>query len=246
MRTGLTRALLLVALLATPLAAAPEPPRPGLAEDLPRVVFNFLSKVENNVRNLLGLPTGSRGPDFVTRDILLGAEPGSTKDYDRLRSLGVTSVLDMRGEKADDREALDARGIRYKRVEVVDYEAPTPEQLREAVEWIRSEVAAGRRVYVHCRAGIGRSATVVAAFLMSEYGWTRERAWSFLESRRPIVRQTDGQRESLVSFERERSSISRTRGASGLLDRAFDRTLTDRLRDLETTRVRDALRERVR
>jgi protein-tyrosine phosphatase len=240
----LARALLLVVLLATPLAAAPDPPKPAFAEDLPRVVANFVTQVHNNLARVLGIPMVPRGPDFITRDVLLGPELETRKDYERMSDLGVTSVLDLRGEKADDREALDARGIHYKRVPVTDFEAPSEEQLREAVAWMRAEVASGRRVYVHCAAGIGRSSTVVTAFLMEEYGWSRERAWAHVESRRPIVKQTESQRSALIALEESR--IARTRGASGALDRGFERRSVERVTELLRDRARDAERDRRR
>src|SRR5262249_8731729 len=117
-------------------------------------------------------------------------------------------------------------------------------QLREAVSWMREQVHAGRRVYVHCRAGIGRSATVVAAFLMEEYGLTADEAWRRVRSRRPIVLQTDDQRRSLDRFAGiERSGgIERSAGA-GPLERGFERGATERLGEIVGERV--DVRERV-
>lgn len=231
-------ALIALLLLAGPVWAAPEPPPPPLRESLPRIVSGFLAQVHNDVARLLGVPLVPRGPDFVTRDVLLGPELGSAKDYDRLVKLGVGSVLDLRGEKSDDAAALAARDLHGKRIAVEDYHAPTPEQLREAVAWMRGEIAAGRRVYVHCAAGIGRSATVVAAFLMEEYGWSRDRAWGYVESRRPIVKQTDEQRDALRALEGP-SAV----GATRALDRGFERASDRPVVDLALDRARDAERD---
>jgi hypothetical protein len=226
--------LVALALLAAPVAAAPDPPRPRASENLPRVVANFMKSVRNNIALILGLPPAPRGPDFVTRDLLLGPEPESVG---QLADLGVDAVLDMRAEKADDAAALEARGMSYKHILVADYHAPTQEQLREGVAWIRAELAQGKRVYVHCAAGVGRSATVVAAFLMDEYGWSQERAWSYLESRRPIVKQTEEQRDALIEFR------PRSIGALGALDRGFERRNSRVLGDLVVDRAHDAERD---
>ena len=48
-----------------------------------------------------------------------------------------------------------------------DFQAPTQSELDVAVEFIRTKIAAGGVVYVHCNAGKGRSSVVVAAYLLA-------------------------------------------------------------------------------
>lgn len=50
----------------------------------------------------------------------------------------------------------------------VDHFEPTVEDLERAVKFIRKHEAEGKKVYVHCRAGHGRSAAVVLAWLMTK------------------------------------------------------------------------------
>jgi atypical dual specificity phosphatase len=50
----------------------------------------------------------------------------------------------------------------------VDHFEPTVEDLESAVQFIKTRQAVGERVYVHCRAGHGRSAAVVLAWLMTK------------------------------------------------------------------------------
>ena len=50
-----------------------------------------------------------------------------------------------------------------------DFQAPAPEDLLRAVEFVQTRIDSDtdpRSVYVHCNAGKGRSAAVVAAYLM--------------------------------------------------------------------------------
>jgi atypical dual specificity phosphatase len=51
----------------------------------------------------------------------------------------------------------------------VDHFEPTVEDLETAVHFIKKHQGTGNRVYVHCRAGHGRSAAVVLAWLMCKY-----------------------------------------------------------------------------
>jgi hypothetical protein len=65
---------------------------------------------------------------------------------------------------------------------------PTIEWVGEQVEFIRSCRAAGKIVFVHCDAGMDRSAMVVIAYLMRDRGWAREEALEFLQRKRGKVR----------------------------------------------------------
>src|SRR5205085_1167616 len=83
------------------------------------------------------------------------------------RAAGVQTwigVLDLAGEFG---EVGPLRGVpRYRSLAVLDATAPTEEQLRDAVSWLRETLQLGP-VYVHCALGYGRTATVVLAYLLS-------------------------------------------------------------------------------
>ena len=57
--------------------------------------------------------------------------------------------------------------VAFLHLDVVDRQAPSQEQLCEGVNWILDKNRSGKgTVYVHCKAGRARSATLVAAYLM--------------------------------------------------------------------------------
>lgn len=64
---------------------------------------------------------------------------------------------------------------------------PSLDWLRQVVEFIDSYRRAGRTTYVHCLAGVNRSAAAVTAFLMYKHGWKRDEALKFVQAKRSIV-----------------------------------------------------------
>jgi len=56
-----------------------------------------------------------------------------------------------------------------------------------AIAFIREAIQSGGTVFVHCFAGISRSATTVIAYLMSEHSMTFYEAMSFVRKRRHII-----------------------------------------------------------
>jgi protein-tyrosine phosphatase len=53
-------------------------------------------------------------------------------------------------------------------VPITDEEAPALDDLERALAWVGDCINAGKKVLVHCRFGIGRTGTFVAAYLMSK------------------------------------------------------------------------------
>ncbi len=58
------------------------------------------------------------------------------------------------------------RGIPVMQIPAVDFTAVPQDHLDQAVQYIYDMQKQGRTVYVHCKAGIERSATAIAAFLL--------------------------------------------------------------------------------
>jgi hypothetical protein len=56
--------------------------------------------------------------------------------------------------------------IHYKRFTITDHSVPAPETMRDVLDEIDSALKAGRKVYLHCWGGIGRTGTVVGCYLV--------------------------------------------------------------------------------
>ncbi len=81
---------------------------------------------------------------------------------------GQIALLINLHERADPVDLLAQVRAETLHLPVPDSYPPTQEQLDEGVAAIRSALAQGQRVAVHCGAGLGRTGTLLAAYLVSE------------------------------------------------------------------------------
>jgi len=99
----------------------------------------------------------------VDGDVWRGGSP-SDDGYRSLAALGVTTVVDLRSDSdTSDDALLDSLGITLVRVPVGDGRAPSAAELDKALAAINGSEG---RVFVHCSAGVGRTGSVVAAYLV--------------------------------------------------------------------------------
>jgi atypical dual specificity phosphatase len=77
--------------------------------------------------------------------------------------------------------------------------APTPDQLDRGVAAIHDELARGRRVVVHCGAGLGRTGTLLAAYLVSQ-GARVDDAMAQVRAVRPGSIETLEQEQAVYEF----------------------------------------------
>ena len=108
--------------------------------------------------------------------LLAGEYPGGADDAEarrrlaRLHEAGLDSFVDLTedGELPPYRHLLPKHAD-YLRVGIVDTNVPkNVAQTRELLAAIRAALARDRRVYVHCRAGIGRTGLIIGCFLADE------------------------------------------------------------------------------
>uniref|UniRef100_A0A0E0IPP0 Tyrosine specific protein phosphatases domain-containing protein n=1 Tax=Oryza nivara TaxID=4536 RepID=A0A0E0IPP0_ORYNI len=99
--------------------------------------------------------------DEVDQFILLGAVP-FRRDVPRLQKLGVYGVITLN----EPFETL-SRGIDHLVIPTRDYLfAPSLVDISRAVDFIHRNASCGRMTYIHCKAGRGRSTTIVLCYLV--------------------------------------------------------------------------------
>ncbi len=110
--------------------------------------------------------------------ILYGRNPLTAKDVEALIAAGVTRVLDLRENHEWSRPgrygreavaALDWCNVERVSVAIVDGDAPSCEQLDQTWQILAESPVEGA-TYIHCRAGIERTGSVIAAYLARRDG----------------------------------------------------------------------------
>jgi protein-tyrosine phosphatase len=112
---------------------------------------------------------------YVTESLLVG----NLEDA-RRPPASVRSLLFVAGEHEID----PPPGVRFHRIPLKEYGEATAHSVLQAVQWLERE-ADGGKVMVCCRAGMGRSVSMVIAYLCCAKGMQYTDAVSLLMSRRP-------------------------------------------------------------
>lgn len=144
----------------------------------------------------------------VGDDLLMGAYPQDADDVAALREAGVTAVFNLvqdveyqlKGGREACAAALAAAGIREERVEVVDYGNLLPGHIELAATTVARWLQEGDRVYVHCRAGMQRSAVVAAAVVALHEGIEPREALERVRRRNPQADPLAHQRRDLLRW----------------------------------------------
>lgn len=104
---------------------------------------------------------------------------GELKDHDAadLASLGVKTVIDLRGDDYDPAEAqlVTSSGLQYVRMPMTTHTAPTAEEIAKFLSIVTDP--AKQPVYVHCVEGRHRTGVMTAVYRMTVDGWTAARAF---------------------------------------------------------------------
>jgi len=117
------------------------------------------------VHDLLCLLGIWRRWSWVDDHVLLGRVPRRSEMVE-LRDMGVDAVINLCAEFAGHRDLLDHYGMDQLHLPTIDYTSPSLENVRKGVALLRRRSGVGLKTYVHCKAGRGRSPTLVLCYLL--------------------------------------------------------------------------------
>ncbi|XP_024966721.1 putative dual specificity protein phosphatase DSP8 [Cynara cardunculus var. scolymus] len=155
--------------------------------------------------------------DQVDQFLLLGAVP-FPKDVPRLKQLDVGGVITLNEpyETLVPTSLYRAYDIDHLVIPTRDYLfAPSFVDIDRAVNFIHKNASHGRTTYVHCKAGRGRSTTIVLCYLVEYKHMTPASALEYVRSRRPRVLLAPSQWKAVQEYKQWRLAASSSRSASG-------------------------------
>jgi atypical dual specificity phosphatase len=131
------------------------------------------------------------------------ARPDGPEELAWLRQQGVQILLSLT-EYPVRRDWVNDAGLMVMHVPVVDMEAPTQEQLDRCVSALNRARVQNMGVVVHCTAGLGRTGTVLAAYLVAQ-GFTPRAAIARVRELRPGSIETEDQVQAVEEFAQRRA-----------------------------------------
>ena len=105
---------------------------------------------------------------WITPDIAVGYAPRSQEALLTIRENGIDAIVNLCAECYDLHQLEKGAGFDVWYVAVQDENVPSMEDLESTLVWMAEGIKNGRKILVHCRFGIGRTGTIVAAYLMRE------------------------------------------------------------------------------
>ena len=159
-----------------------------------------MTKIGDAKRKLHGMITGK--PDnfsWIIEEKLAGsAIPTSKEEIDWIKQEGVKSIVTIREEPLEDEWIKD---INYLHVNSNDMGVPEFNDLVFAIDFIHRKIQDNKPVMVHCLAGLGRTGTILACYLIKYENMSADDAIEKVRRERHGSIQSFSQEEIIHKFQ---------------------------------------------
>lgn len=113
----------------------------------------------------------------VSDQLFRGAQP-TLSSLPQLKTLGITTIVDLRAESPQTRESerlrAESPGLRFVYIPVGGFSNPTSAQLAQFFSLLRETPP--QKIFVHCGFGEDRTGVFIAAYRIAFQHWTAEQA----------------------------------------------------------------------
>ncbi len=137
--------------------------------------------------------------DHIDPQVIVGAYPFK-RDVEALYLQGVRAVVNTCKEYNGPTLEYERLGIEQLHIPTTDFTHPRLRDIELAVQFVQSHVEQGHTVYIHCKAGRARSATVALCWLVKHRGLTVEQAQTSLLRSRPHIHSRLTERPVIKQF----------------------------------------------
>ncbi len=118
----------------------------------------------------------------VSEMLLRGAQP-SAQGLAELKKLGVTTIVDLRGNSgpvAWERAQAESLGMRFVNIPVRGWSAPSDAQAAKFLQLVQHDPT--QKIFMHCHYGEDRTGVMVATYRIAQQNWTPEQAVAEMNS----------------------------------------------------------------
>ena len=160
-----------------------------------------MTKIGDAKRKLHGMITGK--PDnfswLIDGKLAGSAIPTSKDEIKWVQEQGVKSIVTIREEPLVNEWIKD---VNYLHIMSNDMGVPEFDDLIHAVDFIHRRITNNEPVLVHCLAGLGRTGTILACYLVKYQNMTADEATQKVREERPGSIQSYPQEEIIFRFEK--------------------------------------------
>ncbi len=142
-----------------------------------------------------------RNFSWLIEDEIAGmAKPASSVyDFEFLKEKGLDAIVSL-SEYPLSEVLIEEFGFSVKHIPVRDFQPPTLDQVEDFVAFTKNARSEGKKLVVHCDAGVGRTGTMLACYLVSK-GHSATDAIEEVRAKRPGSIETIEQEEVVLEFE---------------------------------------------
>ena len=160
-----------------------------------------MTKIGDAKRKLHGMITGK--PDnfswIIEKKLAGSAIPTSKEEIDWVKQEGVKSIVTIREEPLEEEWLED---VNYLHIHSNDMGVPEFDDLINSVDFLHQRITNDEPVMVHCLAGLGRTGTILACYLIKYQQMSADDAIQKVRNKRHGSIQSFSQEEIIFRFEK--------------------------------------------
>jgi len=141
---------------------------------------------------------------LVEGEVAGHSAPTSVDDLIYLKGQGVRALVRMEEEHRVlvTPEQIREQGLKDLHQPVADFTAPSPRQIDRMIGFMEDSVAGGKPVGVSCHAGIGRTGTLLACYIVRK-GMTADEALQEVALKRRAAVETEDQKQAVREYAKQ-------------------------------------------
>ena len=133
----------------------------------------------------------------VNENLFIGMQHGKFgKIYLKIR--GFKFLLNLRLEFDDKKENLTLDN--YLHIPLKEFQAPTIDEIKDGVKFIKKSILSKKKIYIHCREGVSRAPTFACAYLIYEKNFTVEESIAEVKKNRFFINILENQISVLKDY----------------------------------------------